>query len=184
VYDLLPPLYPPPFLLLILPFLLLPAIAWWLIPITIVAAVAWWWRPAPWSWPLLAALVAWPRTFEIVLFGNPTMWVATAVALGTLTGGPAVAVLLKPSLAPFALVGIRSRSWWGALALFAGVCLAFGSMWIDYAAALANADQDWTYSLRDYPFLLLPLVSWVARQRSERPTPVRAARHVALPVQA
>jgi len=166
VYGLLPPLYPPPFLLLIIPFVYLPEILWWALPLGFLAAVVIRWRPTPWAWALIAALVAWPRTYEIVLFGNPSMWIAAFAAAGTLAGWPYVLVLLKPSLAPLALIGVRRRSWWIALAVAVLVSVPFGPMWVDYAKALLNADQGWTYSLRDVPIVLIPIVAHLGRRRT------------------
>ncbi len=166
VYDLLPPLYPPPFLLLIIPFLWLPELVWWVVPIAVVVGVVAYWRPAPWAWPLLAALVAWPRTWEIVAFGNPTMWIAAFAALGTVWDWPSIGVLLKPSLAPFALIGANRRSWWIALAVAVAIGIPFAGMWIDYAKAVLNADQGWMYSLRDVPLVAIPVVAWIAGRGS------------------
>lgn len=166
VYELLPPLYPPPFLVLILPFLYVPQVLWWTLPLATLVGVVLWWRPTPWTWVLIASFVAWPRTYEIVLFGNPSMWIAAFAALGTLLAWPHVLVLLKPSLAPIALLGVRHRSWWIALLVVVLISLPFGSMWIDYAKAVLNADQGWTYSLRDVPIVLIPIVAQHGRRRA------------------
>lgn len=169
VFDLLPPLYPPPFLLLILPFLALPELLWWAIPIAAIATILLWWRPSPWTWSLIALAVAWPRTYEIVLFGNPSMWVAAFAALGTRWAGGYVGILLKPSLFPLALPGVRHRSWWIGLCVAALISIPFGSMWVDYAKAILNSDQGWTYSLRDAPIVLIPIIGWAGRTRGRRP---------------
>jgi hypothetical protein len=171
VYDVLPPLYPPPFLLLILPFLWLPQAVWWAVPLLTLAAVCWHWRPGPWGVAAIAWLVAWPRTYEIVLFGNPSLWIAAFAALGTVAAWPYVGVLLKPSLAPLALLGARHRSWWFALAAGLLISLPFGLMWVDYARALVNADQGWTYSLRDVPIVLIPVAAYAARTRPRAGAP-------------
>jgi hypothetical protein len=166
-WDLLPPLYPPTFLLLIVPFLWLPEVLWWAIPLAIVTAVVVHWRPSPWTWPLMALCVAWPRTWELVGFGNPAMWIVAAVALGTVLGWPAVAVLLKPSLFPFALIGANRRSWWLALGVAVLLCLPFGAMWLDWFRALTNAtDTGLGYSVKEIPALLIPVVAWLGRSAS------------------
>jgi hypothetical protein len=165
VMELVPPLYPPPFLLVIIPFLWLPWFAWWLLPLIAIVWVVMHWRPAPWTWPLIAALAAWPRSFEIILFGNPSMWIAAFAALGTVWGWPAVAVLLKPSLAPFALIGVTRRTWWVALCVALAVSLPFATMWFDYVRAVLNAGQGWTYSLRDAAIVMIPVVAWLGRTR-------------------
>jgi hypothetical protein len=55
-------LYPPPALLLFVPFVWLPWPLWWLIPAATLLYVIRWLHPAPWSWPVIALLVVWPRT--------------------------------------------------------------------------------------------------------------------------
>jgi hypothetical protein len=162
-FDLLPPLYPPPFLLLIVPFLWLPELLWWIVPLGVISVTVAWWRPTRWAWVAILVLVAWPRTYEIILFGNPSMWIAAFAAAGTIFAWPYVGILLKPSLAPLALLGARNRSWWMGLAGAALLSLPFGTMWVDYAKAIINADQNWTYSLRDVPIVLIPIVAYLGR---------------------
>jgi hypothetical protein len=48
-------LYPPPAVLLFVPFLVLPAILWWVIPLGVLISGVVYWKPAWWSWPFLAA---------------------------------------------------------------------------------------------------------------------------------
>jgi hypothetical protein len=167
VYDLLPPLYPPPFVLLVVPFLWLPEILWWAIPLAGISVMVTWWRPSPWTWAAMALMCAWPRTYEIVLFGNPSLWIALFAALGTRWAPAYVAVLLKPSLFPVALLGVRHRSWWIALAVAGLIALPFGLMWTDYAKALLNSDQGFAYSLRDVPIVLIPVIAWAGRTRRD-----------------
>jgi len=116
------------------PFLVLPTFVWYVVPPLVIGWVIWHHRPAPWSWPLLALCLAWPFTVNTVLYGNPTPWIAMCVALGTVYGWPAVGVLLKPSLAPFALVGVRRPSWWIALTIGAALSLPLLPLWIQYLA--------------------------------------------------
>ena len=70
-------------------------------------------------WPILALIVLFPKTPGQILFGNTDMWVAAAIAGGVRWAWPSVLVTFKPSLAFFALIGIRARSWWIAAGLFA-----------------------------------------------------------------
>ena len=96
--------------------------------------------------------------------GNPVMWVLAFLALGCLYKWPSALVLLKPSLFPFALVGIRSRSWWIALAAGIAVSLPFGVMWISWVLVLVNSTEGGIlYSLQDVPILLLPIIAWKMR---------------------
>ena len=76
-------LYPPTSLLLFIPFTVLPAIMWWAVPIGIVVAVIAYHRPRPVAWPVLAMCLWFPTTAEVVLAGNPVLWVVAAVALAT-----------------------------------------------------------------------------------------------------
>jgi hypothetical protein len=103
-------LYPPPALLAFAVLSFLPAILWWLIPLAIVGAVIAWHRPAPWAWPLIAACLGFQWSVMLAYTGNPTIWLAAAVALGTLWHPVYVFVLIKPTLLPFALLGaVRAR---------------------------------------------------------------------------
>jgi hypothetical protein len=157
------PLYPPIALLLLVPFQVLPAILWWAIPLGITAYVLVRLRPVAWTWPILAIIALWPRTPALIYYGNPGMWAVAAVAAGVMWRWPAPFVLFKPSLAPFALIGIGPRGWFACLAAVALVCVPFGSLWIDYLTALRNSSVPLTYSLLDLPLTLAPLVAWAGR---------------------
>jgi len=160
-------LYPPPIIMILLPFLVLPAFLWWALPVLIVAAVVLHHRPAWHAWPVLAFCIWWPTTGVKILAGNPDMWITAALALGTLRPGFSPLVFLKPSLFPFALFGIRSR-WWLGLAVLAVVSLAFLPMWPQYVTIALNArGQSVLYSLGEVPLLAIPLVAWAA-QRDHR----------------
>ena len=157
-------LYPPNGLLLFVPFTLLPALVWWVIPLGITAWAVWRMRPSPIAWPFIALCLFWPAFVARMVAGNPVMWVMAAVALGCLYKWPSIFVLLKPTLLPFALIGIRSRSWWIALAGWALVSLPFGLMWLDWIRAVTNSTGGGLlYSMQDIPILLLPVIA--ARMR-------------------
>lgn len=160
-------LYPPPILLLIVPFLVLPAVLFWLIPIAAVGAVVAWHRPRAWTWPLMALALAWPITSLKLVHGNPVMWIVAAAALGTVLAWPSVLVLLKPSLAPFALIGARQRSWWIALGVLAVLSIPFAGLWADYARVALNArsPNGLLYSLDEVPLMLIPVIAWLGRGR-------------------
>jgi hypothetical protein len=156
-------LYPPPIVLLMLPFTVLPAILFWAIPLVVIAAVVIHHRPALWSWPLMALGLAYPVTSLKIVHGNPTMWIVALIALGTVTAGPAVFVLLKPTMAPFALIGVRHRRWWLCLALALAVGVLFLPLWQGYLTVLANTrGRGLLYSLDEVPFALVPIVAWIA----------------------
>jgi hypothetical protein len=163
-------LYPPNGLFLFAPFAVLPtALAWalwWVIPVGVTAWVVWRLRPRPGVWPLLALCIAWPTTLLKTWTGNPVIWCVAALALGTLWYWPSVLVLLKPSLAPFALFGANRRSWWLALGVFVVASLPFASLWADWVTSVVNSRGGGVlYSTLEVPMLLLPLVAWLGRTR-------------------
>jgi hypothetical protein len=163
-------LYPPPIVLLMLPFTILPTILFWVIPLGIIAAIVVRYRPAVWSWPLLALGFAYPVTSLKIVHGNPTMWIVAAIALGTVTAGPAVFVLFKPTLAPFALIGVNRRRWWLALVIAIVLAALFAPLWPDYLTVLANTrGRGILYSLDEVPFALVPVIAWIASPRFRWP---------------
>lgn len=163
-------LYPPVGLWLFVPFALLPSplawILWFVPPVGITAWALWRLRPRPEVWPLLALCIVWPTTLLKTWTGNPVVWSMAAMALGALYYWPSVFVLLKPSLAPFALFGANRRSWWFALGVFLLMCLPFGSLWIDWVTSVVTSRGGGPlYSSLEAPMLLLPLVARVGRTR-------------------
>lgn len=165
-------LYPPPMLLLFVPFLILPAILWWVVPLAICGAVIWRHRPRAWGWVVIGVLALSDGTLLTVVKGNPSLWIAAALAVGTVWRPATVLVLLKPSLAPLALIGVRDRWWWVALAVSLLLSLAFLPLWVDYVRAIRDSDVGLAYSLRELPFLLIPVVAWLSsscRPRLPRP---------------
>jgi hypothetical protein len=169
-------LYPPVALWLFVPFALptgaldtIVAVAWWALPLGITAAVVWRLRPRPAVWPLIALCIANPTTLLKVWTGNPVIWAMAAMAVACLGGRwrfAAPFVLLKPSLAPFALFGINRRSWWSGLIALVLLSLPFGSLWADWAASVLNSrGGGLLYSALEIPMLALPLAAWVGRTR-------------------
>ena len=156
-------LYPPTTLLLFAPFTVLPAVLWWAIPVGVTTAVVAWHRPRPLAWPVLAMCLWFPTTGEVIWAGNPVLWVVAALALGTRWPAASVLVALKPTLGPFALWGIRHRSWWIGAAILALISIPFAGMWIDYIRAVLNArdPNGLFYSLNQVPTLLIPVVAWL-----------------------
>lgn len=159
------PLYPPVILWLLVPFTVLPAVLWWLLPIGLTLAVIIGYRPAPWTWPLFAFIILWPRTEALILYGNPGMWSVAIIAAATRWHWPGPLVLFKPSLAPFALIGIRHRGWWITLAVFVLLCLPFGMLWIEYVTVLRNSSVPLSYSLLDVPLAMAPVIAYAGRTR-------------------
>ena len=168
-------LYPPFAIPLFAVFTFLPAALWWIVPIGGTSAIVAWHRPQPKAWPLMALCLWFPATNVKILTGNPVLWAMLAVALGTIWRWPAVLALLKPSLLPFALLGIWRRSWWYALLGVGVVGLVFGPLWPEYLSVLANSRQTSgvLYSLQEVPMMAIPLVAWFGGR--ERPGAESAA---------
>ena len=163
-------LYPPVGLWLFVPFAVLPDIPalllWWGIPAVVGAWAIVRMRPRPAAWILIALCLAWPTTPLKIWTGNPVIWSALAMAVATAWRGGAPFALLKPSLFPFALFGIRRRSWWVGLAAFVLLSLPFGTLWLDWLTTLVNARGGGIlYSVLEAPMLALPLAAWLGRRR-------------------
>jgi len=169
-------LYPPVALWLFVPFAVasaapwsvVAAVAWWVIPLGVVAATVAMLRPRPLVWPLIALCLANPTTLLKIWTGNPVIWSMAAMALAVVGASRAAApfVLLKPSLAPFALFGVRRRSWWLGLAVLIALSLPFGALWGDWVASVVNSrGGGLLYSSLEAPILALPVVAWAGRRR-------------------
>lgn len=149
--------YPPTLLYLAVPFALgLPMVLWWAIPLGIVALTLWRHPPAWWAWPILALVLAYPRTWTVIVLGNPAMWAIAFAVAGVAYGWPAWGAALKLTFAPLALAGIRHRSWWFGLPVALALALPFGSLWIDYVAVMRNSvsSRGLEYVLGEWPIAL------------------------------
>jgi hypothetical protein len=170
-------IYPPPALWLFVVMSFLPAFLWWVIPLGVVAAVTLWYKPEPWTWIPLAIAVAYPRTQSMLIWGNTGMWIAAFVALGLVWGWPGILVLIKPSLAPLALVGLKARrASLIALAVFAVLNIPLIPLWFDFVTVVRNAGSTWPsllYSVPDVPLALMPVIAWLGSGR-RRTTAVAA----------
>ena len=165
--------YPPTTMLLFAPFLVLPALLWWIIPLAIIAAVVIYWRPNLWGIVVIAWFAWWWRSVQIVVLGNPSMWIAAAIAAGTVVRWPLALVILKPTLLPVTALGLRGRSFWLALGVIGIVSLPFGRQWIDFAHAAIDSSVQWSYSLNDVPIVLIGVIAWLASPRREPLRPPR-----------
>lgn len=161
----LPELYPPSTIFgLIVPMSYLPAILWWAIPLAVIGAIVAYHRPSLLGWGLILACLLPERTWVSIAAGNPVIWVTAAVALGTIWRPAFALVVLKPTLAPFALLGVRSRGWWVAMALLGAWALATLPLWRDYLTALGNLKgSGLIYSLDNVPLVLIPLIAYGMR---------------------
>lgn len=163
-----PILYPPVALLLFVPSLLLPALLWWAIPLGLTTMIVLAYRPAPLAWLGIGILFAFRPTLDTIYCGNPGMWVPLAVALSLRYRGVGAFVFLKPSLFPFALIGLRDRRWWIVAGLLALVSLLLLPMDLEWLRAMLNAQGNRSglvYSLREVPMDCLPLMAWAGRSR-------------------
>jgi hypothetical protein len=169
--SLYPPLMGPLFGLLALIPTPLAAALWWGVPVAVVVWVLARWRPAPWTWPLMALCFLHPMSPIAFLVGSSTMWAMALVALGLIYRWPAALLLLKPTLLPFALIGVRDRRWW----IVAGV-VAVTTIASPYLTVVANGTDSggFLYSLPQYPLLLLPVVAWLGRSRVRDRTGIAA----------
>ena len=98
---------------------------------------------------------------------------AAAVAGGIRWGWPAALLVIKPTFLPFALVGVRRREFWIALAVVAIVSIPMAALWVDYVQAMRNMTIDADYSVGSLPLVLAPVVAWLLRTRSGEATPAR-----------
>lgn len=170
-------LYPPIILVLLVPFLVLPAVLWWILPIGLTLVAIWRMRPAAWS-VALAGLLSVTHAVQAPFFwGTPVIWLAPAVAWGLLLGWPAVAVFIKPTLAPFALVGLtHPRAFVAGIIGFAILALPFTTMWFDWLTAIRNSDLSITYAWIQNLVLLVPIVTWLGRDGRVPTVPRRLRR--------
>lgn len=158
-------IYPPSALLLFVPFVFLPAVLWWVIPLGLIAYVVWWCRPVAWALPVLALLVAFPKTPAVILYGNSDIWAVAFAAAGIRWAWPAVLASFKPSVGFLAIPGIGTRRWWVAAAIFAAVNVPLVGLWLDYPTVLMNSDANLARGLGNLPFFALPFVAWLTSSR-------------------
>lgn len=170
--------YPPPMTMLFAVFLFVPAIVWWILPLWAMAAMAVYWRPAPWSWAIVAAALAILPFAVSVAMGNTILWAMAATALATRWPGAALGLAGKPILLPFALPFLRPhRSWVVAGGVAIGLVILSLPWWPDYITAARNGvtglgPLGTLFYFFPHQFLVLvPLVPWLARTRK---VPVRA----------
>lgn len=160
----LPEVYPPATVYgLFVPMALLPDVLWWAVPLTAIFGVIAWLRPKGWTLLAILALLATPGAWICILGGNPSMWVVAGMCLATVRPGFAAFALVKTTLWPLALFGIRSRAWWIGMAVYGVVALLMLPAWLDYLTVLSNYRAGfWVPS--ELPLLLIPLVLIVSQR--------------------
>ena len=158
-------LYPPAVLPIYAAFTVAPALLWWAIPAGLSATGLWRARPARWTWPILALCLVVGQSIPLIIAGNPTIWVIAAALWSPALGWPGPLILLKPSLAPLALLGIRHRAWWIAAGILGVACIPFGSLWAEWVHSIldmrTSSPAGALYSLQQLPILLIPLLAAV-----------------------
>jgi hypothetical protein len=157
-------LYPPIILWLLVPFTVLPAVLWWAIPMGLTAVAVARMRPAAWSLALSGLICTTHAVQGPFFWGTPVIWLAPAVAWGLLLGWPAVVVFVKPTLAPFALVGLtHPRAFVAGVVGFAILAVPFLAMWLDWLTVVRNSDLGILYAYTQNVLLIVPVVAWLGR---------------------
>jgi hypothetical protein len=171
-------LYPPITIAAFAPTLLLPGPLWWLIPIVVTGAIVLHLRPRPWAILTIGFCLLYTASFTLIVAGNPDMWLVAALAIALYWRPAAAFVLLKPSLFPFALIGVKSKGWWVIAGLFTLVSLAFIPQTFDWIKAVTTGygpRSGVLYSLQDAPLLLVPFVAWFGSKARHEAVTTRLA---------
>jgi SAM-dependent methyltransferase len=165
-------LYPPTALYLFLPFVVLPAQLWWILATGLLAVLVWSWRPAAWAVAAILVCCAYPNNPLTYLRGAPVIVFAALVGAALRWKWPGALILLKPSIFPFALIGVRTRGWWLTAALLLILTLPLISLVPDWLHAVVDSRGygGLLYSARDLPLLLIPVFAFIGRTRE--PTPL------------
>ena len=99
-------------------------------------------------------------------YANPTIWIVAFVGLALRFAWPGALILLKPSLFPFALIGIRSRGWWLCALVLAIASLPFLAETLIYPMVILDTQGGGLlYSALGIPLMLVPIVVWLGRTR-------------------
>lgn len=160
-------LYPPTALYVFVPFLVLPALLWWVLGVGVLAYVVWSWRPRLLAVALMLACLAFPNTPIVFFRGAPVIVVTALVAAALRWKWPGALILLKPSILPFALIGIRTRGWWltaGLLVILTLPLLPMVPAWIQTVLDSRGAGG-FLYSAKDLPLLMVPVFAYLGRTR-------------------
>jgi hypothetical protein len=160
-------LYPPTAIPLFAAFLVLPDVLWWAVPIAGITAVFVWSRPTPAVLAVTAVCLWFPATPLRIITGNPVIWVVLCVALAGRWPAFGPWALLKPSLFPFAVVGMRRRAWWVSAGVMVGLLILLLPLTVAWVIALANSrnPSGLLYSLQDVPLMMIGVLAWLSRYR-------------------
>jgi hypothetical protein len=165
-------LYPPQALALFVPFTVLGITPFVLIPIVVTASVILSYRPRFWAWvAILTVLVLHPDAPLPWIAGTPTIWFITLVALATRWPWVSAFIWFKPSVFPFALVGMRDLRWWIVSAAFALSAVLLWPLMVQWLTAVLNSrgeNSGLLYSLTPTALAgpLIPVIAWLGRTRA------------------
>ena len=155
-------LYPPAALAVFVPFAWLPVALWRLGPLVIAGLALAKLRPAPWAWLIVGYLWFWSGSLYWD-HANPVMW-SMAVLFGWAAWDwPAAPLLLQPSMLPFALLGVRRRSWWIVAAVVALLSLATLPLTITWFRVIAQMEsgRGIFYGAREWFVCAIPVVAYL-----------------------
>ena len=171
-------LYPPTALYLFIPFLVLPYQLWWVLAVGLLGYVVWSWRPALWAVAAILVCLAFPDQPVLYFRGAPVIVFAALVAAALRWKWPGALILLKPSILPFALIGIRTRGWWITAGILVVLTLPVIPLIPDWLRAVfdARGPDGWLYSVKDLPLLMVPVIAYLGRTRNPHVTLGRARR--------
>jgi hypothetical protein len=164
-------LYPPQALALFVPFTVIGTPLFILIPVVVTAAVVLSYRPKFWAWiAILVVLVLHPDAPLPWIAGTPTIWFIMLVALATRWPWVSAFIWFKPSVFPFALIGIRDRRWWIvsiAFAVSAVVMWPFMQQWITAVLNARGENSGLLYSLTPTALAgpAIVILAWLGRTR-------------------
>ena len=116
----------------------------------------------------MAACLLWPRSTGSILAGNTDIWVMAAVATGAVWGWPVVVLVVKPTFAPLAIVGLGRRSTWVAFAIVGLGILLTLPLWIDWLQVVGSAHLGPAYSLLNLPLAAIGFFAYLGSSRGPR----------------
>ena len=162
-------LYPPVSLWLFVPFSLLPMAAWFAVPLAIIPTALWRLRPAAPALAIIAVLACDPDGLVESVSGNPMLWFVAIEFAALAWSAPASLGLFKPSLFPFALVGIRTRRWWAAVGLLVLLSLPFLQLTLTWVGVVLDTHGrgGLLYNGSEFVYALIPYVAWLGSSRPE-----------------
>jgi hypothetical protein len=165
-------LYPPTALYLFIPFLVLPYQLWWVLAVGLLSYVIWSWRPALWAVASILVCLAFPDQPVLYFRGAPVIVFAALVAAALRWKWPGALILLKPSILPFALIGIRTRGWRITAGILLVLTLPVILLIPDWLRAVLDArgPDGWLYSVKDLPLLMVPVIAYLGRTRNPQVT--------------